>query len=138
LITRDTEKGEKMSKGMELTTAITACKISAPTLTHGLKILGNGSMQEGIKRVGLLGAQFGYLKGVRRGRGEGVVVGFLAGVGLTTTTVLGAWEWQKQKSHREKYAVEETVKLGPSSARVDRKQDSSQEKATQQNEMEDQ
>jgi len=77
---------------------ITASGQTGPQMTHALKVLGNGNMQQGLIRI----AKYFFAEGksyIKVGRLQGAVLGTVGGTTLTLATFMIA---KQIKNRREK------------------------------------
>lgn len=80
---------------------------AGPDMTHGLKVLGDGDMQNGIKRVAAFFWEEGTQNGYRRGERSGVIKGSAGTFVIGSLVVGGIYVIDKYKEHKAKKAHEE-------------------------------
>lgn len=73
---------------------------TAAEMTHGIKVLGNGSMQGGLARIGAYFAEEVAIAATK-GRMQGAVVGILSTIAIGGTVLFAKKRNSKRKKHED-------------------------------------
>ena len=88
--------------GMQIVDLITDNGKPAPDMTHALKLLGNGSMQAGLTRIGnhfKAEISAAFSKGLTKGRIQGSILGILGTIAVGKTIALTVNKQKKSAAH---------------------------------------